>query len=83
MNIFFELADCAVKDFGGKYFALYDTRKSKVMMGSDRYLLINSNRVWAEEDEGVRFIKHRYSEAETTPVDMKEFLWIKLKSQTA
>ena len=82
MNVFFELGDYAVKDFGGKYFALYDTPKIKVVTAHERYLMMYSERVWAEEEDGVRFIKHRHQAAESTPVDEKEFFWIKLKSKT-
>lgn len=81
MNVFFELADCAVGD-EGKYLAVYNTRRSAVIGGAHRRLMLHSNRVWVEEDTGVRFLKHRFSEASTTPVDMKEFFWIKLKSAT-
>ena len=80
MNVFFELADGAVAEYGHKYLALYGVRKSAVIGGAHRQILIYSNRVWAEEDEGVRFLKHRYSEASQTLVDMKEFFWVKLKS---
>jgi hypothetical protein len=82
VNVYFELADCAVKDFGGKYFALYDTPKSKVVMAHERYLMMYSERVWAEEDYGVRFIKHRRQQAELTPVDQREFVWIRLQCRT-
>jgi hypothetical protein len=41
-----------------------------------------SERVWAEEDHGVRFMKNRRQQAESTPVDQKEFFWIKLRSKT-
>ena len=80
MNVFFELADGVVEEYGHKYLALYDVRKSAVIGGTHRHVLLCSNRVWAEEDTGVRFLKHRYSEASNTPVDMKEFFWVKLKS---
>jgi hypothetical protein len=82
MNVFFELGDYAVKDFGGKYFALYNTPKSTAIMSHERYLMLYSERVWVEEEDSVRFIKHRYREAESTPVDEKEFFWIKLRSKT-
>jgi hypothetical protein len=82
MNVFFELADCAVKDFGGKYFALYNTHKGKVVMAHERYLMSYSERVWAEEEDGVRYLKNRFTGVEDSPIDMKEFFWIKLKSKT-
>ena len=86
MNVYFELADCAVEDFGGKYFALYNIPKGQLMVAHlvshERYLLMHSERVWAEEDHGVRFMKNRRQAAESTPVDQREFVWIKLKCRT-
>lgn len=81
MNVFFELADCVVDPECGKYFAAYDVRKSEAIAGIRyRTLMQNSDRAWAEEDGKVRFLKHRYSEASSTSVDMKEFMWVKLRS---
>lgn len=82
MNVFFEISDTAVERYGHKYLALYDVRKSSVIGGLHRQVLLLSERVWAEEDHGVRFLKHRYSEASETPVDEKEFFWVKLRSYT-
>lgn len=36
-----------------------------------------ANRVWREDVDGVRFVKNRFVHA--ADVDMKEFMWIKLK----
>ena len=83
MNVYFELGDYAVKDFGGKYFALYNATKGEVMMAHERYLILYSERVWAEEDNGyVRFMKNRRQAAESTPVDQREFVWIRLQCRT-
>jgi hypothetical protein len=41
-----------------------------------------SERVWAEEDHGVRYLKNRTTGIKDSPIDMKEFFWIKLKSKT-
>ena len=82
MNVFFELANGVAGKSEHKYLALYNVRKSAVIGGQYREMLLMSNRVWVEEDTEVRFLKHRFSEASTTPVDMKEFFWIKLKSAT-
>jgi hypothetical protein len=81
MNVFFELGDYAVKDFGGKYFALYNATKGEVMRPHERYLMMYSERVWAEDDHGVRFMKNRYEYADNEPVDIPEFVWVKLKSR--
>ena len=48
---------------------------------SRRILEAFSDRMWAEEDAGVKFIKNRRTQRNNTPVDMKEFFWIKLRSQ--
>jgi hypothetical protein len=82
MNVFFELGDYAVKDFGGKYFALYNATKGEVMRPHERYLMMYSERVWAEEDHGVRFMKNRTTGIKDSPIDMKEFFLIKLRSKT-
>jgi hypothetical protein len=83
MNVYYELADCVTVD-GGKYWAAYGIRKSAAIAGRCRELMWNSERVWAEDEHGVRFLKHRYSstDASVTLVDMREFFWVKLKSQT-
>jgi hypothetical protein len=81
VNVFFELGDYAVKDFGGKYFALYNTPKIKVVTAPERYLMMYSERVWAEEDHGVRYLKNRTTGIKDSPIDMKEFVWVKLKSR--
>ena len=82
MNIYYELADCVVGE-QGKYFAIYNCiEKSGVGTSKYRKLMQNSNRAWAEDEHGVRFLKHRYESLGTAKVDMKEFFWIKLKSQT-
>jgi hypothetical protein len=80
--VFFELGDYAVKDFGGKYFALYNTHKGKVVTAHERYLMSYSERVWAEEDHGVSYLKNRTTGSKDLPIDMKEFFWIKLRSKT-
>jgi len=83
VNVYFELADCAVKDFGGKYFALYNATRGEVMMAHERYLMMYSDRVWAEDEgDGIRFLKHRYKDADNAPVDLKEFFWIRLRCRT-
>jgi hypothetical protein len=82
VNVYFELADCAAKDVGGKYFALYNTPKSTAIMNHTRYLMLCSERVWAEEEDSVRFLKHRRQAAESTPVDEREFVWIRLQCRT-
>jgi hypothetical protein len=78
MNFYYEIADSVVDEVGGKYFASYNFhdgfRYNKYMM--------RANRVWGEHDSGrVYFIKNRYKDCTNTPVDMEEFIFIKLRSK--
>ena len=82
MNVFYELADCMLNE-QGKYFAAYGrTETSDIGTSKYRNLMQYSDRVWAEDEYGVRFLKNRYEHIRDAKVDMKEFFWIKLKSQT-
>jgi hypothetical protein len=85
MNVYYELADCIVDPKLGKYFAAYDrteTPQGWAHRSKHRNLMQYSDRVWAEDEYGVRFLKNRYESLGSARVDMKEFFWIKLKSQT-
>jgi hypothetical protein len=81
MNVFFEIADCAVEELGHKYLALYDVRYVAIS-GSGAQAYRSSQRVWAEEKGGVKYLKNRFTGSKDSPIDMKEFFWIKLKSKT-
>jgi hypothetical protein len=81
MNVFFEIADCAVEEFGHKYLALYDVQ-SVAISGTGAQRMQMSERVWAEGKNGVRYLKNRTTGSKDLPIDMKEFFWIKLKSKT-
>lgn len=81
MNVYFELADVSVDPEHGKYFVAHDIRKSTAIGGSvHRVFMANSDRAWAEENGTVRYLKHRHEDAATAQVDMKEFFWVKLRS---
>jgi predicted amidohydrolase len=80
MNVFFELSDLGLEAYGHRYISLYNIRKSTAIIGKYRQLFFYSTRVWSEEDTGISFLKHRYSISTQISVDMKEFMWIKLKS---
>jgi hypothetical protein len=78
VNIYYELADQSTTLFGGKYFTNNGIGDSKSIYGLNLYS--NSDRVWMEQDGKVWFIKNRH--LLRPPVDMKEFMWIKLKAET-
>jgi hypothetical protein len=80
MNVFFEIADCAVEGNGHKYLARYGAKSHVAVNGTDSWAMLHSDRVWAEDDAGVRYLKNRISHYINMPVDMKEFFLIKLRS---
>jgi hypothetical protein len=84
MNVFFEISDAFVEKYGHKYLAIYDADAVIRPVPVHRLWEIKafSDRMWSEEDHGVKFIKNRRIEKNNTPVDMKEFFWIKLRSQS-
>ena len=43
-------------------------------------LMARAQRVWEEDETGIKFIKNRNSNPKTTPVDSKEFMWVKLSA---
>jgi hypothetical protein len=44
-------------------------------------VVYGSERVWVQDGSSVVFTKNRNSDPITTKVDMKEFMWVKLKSK--
>lgn len=82
-NYYFELSDWIVEratifGFKGKYFCMSNKLDADTHVSQE--LARNSERIWKESDQGVTFVKHRGSMF--APVDMKEFMWIKLQSKT-
>jgi len=77
MNMYFEMAESMVHHFKHKYLVKHDAHK-KV-----HYIRLSyaAERIWVEDETGVIFIKHRYLPIETK-VDMAEFMWVKLRSQS-
>jgi hypothetical protein len=78
-DFYFEINDRVTARTGGKYFTTSKDTTEK-FPGQSKRLLQYSDRAWCEQEGAVWFIKHRMDP--TTEVDMKEFMWIKLKSQT-
>ena len=86
MNVYFEVADSAVDKVGGKYFSVYNAKRGSKIVDTHITLGRSSNRIWQEDESGVKYIKNRFIDTYNTngyDVDMKEFFWIKLKCQTA
>jgi hypothetical protein len=72
---YYELADCVLsRTYPNKYVtSISEIGGSPVY---DHTLL--SQRVWLENEDGVLLLKNRFSG--DSRVDIKEFMWIKLKS---
>jgi len=80
MNVFFEISDTFVEKYGHKYLALYDVQYVAIS-GHGAQTMQMSERVWAEEKSGVKYLKNRMTGSKDSPIDMKEFVWVKLKSR--
>jgi hypothetical protein len=80
MNVYYELNESIVSP-DGRYFVVHGLGMDEVRQKT-RYLglMMNSDRAWEESENGVRFVKHRFLDVKTAEVDLKEFMWIKLKS---
>ena len=79
-DYYFELVDCMVDHYGGKYFAVANKDILQQLGHNNTMLIQNSERVWCEEGGVVRYVKHRSGNM-FAPVDLKEFMWIKLKAK--
>ena len=77
-DFYFEVNDSATKWTGGKHFVSSRDRTGTFTQIAQN-LLEYSDRVWCEQEGKVWFVKHRIDP--TVEVDMKEFMWIKLKAQ--
>lgn len=88
MNIYYELSDrvannATVSGRKGKYFVLHSQSKEAKIPSLHFELARHSERVWQEDHNQIKFIKHRYINIlEDIPVDEKEFMWVKLKAKT-
>ena len=80
-NFYYELADCVVPYWGSKYKVVY-SQSGDAMMAGGYKLTRHSNRVWCEQNNVVWFIKNIEKQPYDALVDLKEFMWVKLKAET-
>jgi len=78
-SFYFDLHNSAVNKWGHKYFAAHGSDSALRAGGIDLTSL--AERIWCEQDGRVWFVKHRTSTSQQAEVDMKEFMWIKLKAK--
>jgi hypothetical protein len=77
-NLYFEISPPLIKRIGRKYVAMYELNSQNALSVPFK-ILYASNRIWREDSEGIYFVKHRTSNS--TSVDLKEFLFVKLSCE--
>lgn len=90
MNLYFEFNDSAIgREFNSfqhpipaKYCVRYCATDLPGGPLVPLRLMAFADRVWQEDDTGIKFLKNRNGNPETTPVDMKELTWIALQAVT-
>lgn len=92
VNLYYEVEPSAMKVYGlEQYYERTNVDLSKAIINLNRvtpggvriHLLTSlSSRIWCEEEGTVRFVKHRGLDIDVVTVDLQEFMWIKLKSQS-
>jgi hypothetical protein len=78
-DFYYELHDGAVSIWGAKYHVVYSITGDAMQAGGYD-ITQHSNRIWCEQGDTVWYVKNRFTNV--PDVDLKEFMWIKLKSQT-
>ena len=64
-----------------KYYVVHSSRHSDAMMAGGYKITKDSDRIWKEDSNGIRFVKNRYT-IDWATVDLQEFIWIKLRAET-
>ena len=79
-DYYYEINDCVVDEFGGKYFVVHNTIGDAMEAGGYK-ITAASDRVWKERNGEVWYIKNR-TIPNDSPVDLKEFMWVKLSAES-
>ena len=80
-NFYYELHKGVVDEMGSKYFVVHSSPATDAMAAGGYWITQHSDRIWREDSSRIRFVKNRFH-ALGDPIDLKEFMWIKLKAQT-
>ena len=82
-NYYYEISDAVLSDWDGKYHMAHARGGYDAMMAGGFAVTLQSNRIWRQDNDGsVKFVKHRLEDPKTAQVDLKEFMWVKLKAKT-
>lgn len=79
-SFYYEINDSVIESYDSKYHVAHSSRYGDAMMAGGYRITQESDRIWREDSTGVRFVKNRFH-ALGDPIDLKEFMWIKLKAQ--
>lgn len=90
MDLYFEFNEAHIgakySNFGKTIPAKYCVRHCATDLAggpiAPHRLMYSAERIWQEDSTGVKFIKHRSVYLKDAVVDMKEFMWIKLRAET-
>lgn len=79
-TVYCELNEDSVKMLKLPRYIYYNTNKTLKNSGSHMYIFA-SDRIWIQNETIVRFDPCKWKPIKTIEVDMKEFMWVKLKSR--
>ena len=81
-DYYYEISDAVKESWDNKYYVAHVRGGHDAMMAGGFAVTMNSDRIWRQDSDGsIRFIKHRWKNPHLAQVDLKEFMWIKLKAQ--
>jgi hypothetical protein len=78
-QLYFELSEVIAKESNLPRYITWKTEEANTLRQRIYYI---ADRVWAQNDEGIRYTKHRLENLNTAKVDIEEFMWVKLKSKS-
>jgi recombinational DNA repair protein RecR len=80
-DYYYEINDLIADMFDGKYFVVHNRFGDAMMAaGSNINITLAADRIWKEHNGEVLYIKNR-TVPNNTPVDLQEFMWVKLSSK--
>lgn len=81
-DYYYEISDAILHNRESKYYVAHVRGGHDAMMAGGATVTMNSERIWRQDNDSVRYVKHRYEDVNTAVVDLKEFMWVKLKAET-
>lgn len=85
-SFYYEISDTVLNlpkaqhNYDSKYYVVHSPRTGDALMAGGLWVTQNSERIWREDNSGIHFVKNRF-QALGDPIDLKEFMWIKLQAK--